>query len=310
MDTTPAYWKEIISNNKRRALWHDYRSRCIYMVTINKSESCPAFSSVSFEDTNNNVSLTLFKSGEIIADEIKITPNFNPQISILQYVIMPDHIHFLIFVKEPLQKHLGNIIQAIKSASTRKIRNIYNNPILTVFEEGFNDQILKPSRSLDIIYNYIRQNPYRLAVRKKYPDFFTRRNNIMVGESLCHAYGNLHLLQNPFKEHVIVHRADTPNQFERNKEIWLHTAANGGILVSPFISPREKEIRVMAEALGGRLILITNTPLAKREKPFAHDFDLCSQGRLLIITPQHPIVPFSRKTCLQMNALSAAISTS
>lgn len=307
MDTKPTYWKEVIPNKKRRAPWHNYRSRCIYMVTITKSDSCPAFSSVGF-DGANNVLLTPYKAGKIIAEEIKKTPNLNPQISVLQYVIMPDHVHFLIFVKESIQKHLGEIIQSIKSAATSKIRVIFNNPHLSVFDEGFNDQILKPSRSLDTIYNYIRQNPYRLAIRKIYPDFFTRRNNIMIGECTCQAYGNLHLLQNPFKEQVVVHRADTPTQFERNKENWIYTAVNGGVLVSPFISQREKEIRSEVEIHGGRLILISNKPFSDREKPCAHDFDLCSQGRMLIISPQNS-VPFSRESCLQMNALSAAIAS-
>ncbi|MEE1022456.1 MAG: hypothetical protein U0L83_04930 [Muribaculaceae bacterium] len=31
---------------KRRAFWHDYRSRCIYMITINAAPGIPRFSSI------------------------------------------------------------------------------------------------------------------------------------------------------------------------------------------------------------------------------------------------------------------------
>lgn len=130
----------------------------------------------------------------------------------------------------------------------------------------------------------------------------------MVGDTPCQLYGNIHLLNNPFKEQVIVHRADTPEQFERNKEKWLYTAVNGGILVSPFISKREKEIRREAEELGGRFILITNRPLGEREKPVGKDFELCAEGRMLIIAPQTPM-DFSRIACQQMNKLASLTST-
>ncbi len=129
----------------------------------------------------------------------------------------------------------------------------------------------------------------------------------MIGETQCQLYGNHHLLDNPFKEQVIVHRADTAEQFERNKEKWLYTAANGGILVSPFISRREKEIRREAEELGGRFILIANRPFGDREKPVGKDFGLCAEGRLLIIAPQSPL-DFSRSACLQMNTLACHIA--
>lgn len=125
----------------------------------------------------------------------------------------------------------------------------------------------------------------------------------MIGGVACQAYGNIHLLDNPFKDQVIVHRADNDEAYSANRERWLYTAGNGGVLVSPFISKREKEIRKEAELLGSRFILITNRPLGEREKPSSKDFDFCVQGRMLIITPQSPL-DFSRSACLQMNTLA------
>ena len=129
----------------------------------------------------------------------------------------------------------------------------------------------------------------------------------MIGDIPCQAYGNIHLLDNPFKDQVIVHRADDGETFLANKDRWLHTAANGGVLVSPFISQREKSIRKEAESSGSRFILITNRPFSEREKPSGKDFDLCAQGRLLIIAPL-TAMPLDRPSCLKMNSLAQTIA--
>lgn len=178
-----------------------------------------------------------------------------------------------------------------------------------VFAEGFNDQILKVNRSLEILYGYLRDNPRRLAVRRAVPNYFRRIDNLTIGGMKVQAYGNLQLLDNPFKEQVIVHRADDARRREHNRQSWLYNAANGGVLVSPFISPAEKSIRREAESYGSRFILITSEVFGERYKPAGHDFELCESGRLLIIAaqPRIPEAIISRETCLTLNALAERI---
>lgn len=117
-----------------------------------------------------------------------------------------------------------------------------------------------------------------------------------------------HLLYNPFKDQVIVHRADSDQVYNAHLDRWLYNAANGGVLVSPFISPREKSVKKEADTIGGRFIQITNRPFEDREKPYGHDFDLCAQGRLLIIAPAAGM-PMDRASCLKMNSLAQIISS-
>ena len=121
------------------------------------------------------------------------------------------------------------------------------------------------------------------------------------------AYGNLQLHRNPFKEQVVVHRADTAEQDGRNPRRWLHTGANGGVLVSPFISTSEKAVRAETEAAGARFTLITAEPFGERYKPAAHDFDLCAAGRMLIISINQS-GNLSRATCLAMNELAGSVA--
>ncbi|MDE6266478.1 MAG: hypothetical protein K2M07_03905 [Muribaculaceae bacterium] len=100
-------------------------------------------------------------------------------------------------------------------------------------------------------------------VRRLNRDFFCKVNNIDINGSLWQAYGNLQLLDNPFKAPVVVHRADS--EFVRADKFrrWKHLAENGGVLVSPFISPAEKEVRRLCEEAGGKVIHISNAPFER-----------------------------------------------
>ena len=103
-----------------------------------------------------------------------------------------------------------------------------------------------------------------------------------------------------------MHRADSEEKCARNRDQWLYTAANGGVLVSPFISRAEKDIRREADENGGKFILVTNEPMEGRYKPSGRDFALCEAGRMLIVSLGKE-GELSRQMCLEMNALAAAI---
>lgn len=51
--------------------------------------------------------------------------------------------------------------------------------------------------------------------------------------------------------------------FLRLRRRWKHLAENGGVLVSPFISPEEKSFRRQCEQIKGKIILLSNTPFAE-----------------------------------------------
>lgn len=261
----------------------------------------------------NGVSVDLLPLGLIIEEEIRNFSLHHPQIKVVEHIVMPDHVHLLIQVKERLSRAVGNAIGGLMTGISKIWREFNSNPEIDVFEKGFNDRIMYSFISLDAVCDYIRQNPYRLAVRRARPDFFQMQRNIFIEGREVQAYGNLFHLRNPFKFPLIVHRSDDDRVFNQKLEECLYYAANGGVVVSAFISQREKEIRRKIEDLGGRIILISNCPIANREKPAKHDFELCCEGRLLIISPvdylalpktEHP----SRSQCLDMNKLAEKLS--
>lgn len=287
---------------------HDYKSPCIYHITIRKISSVPDFSKVA--GTIDSWSLSPSPLGECILTSISTISDFNASLRMLQYVIMPDHVHMLIRVLEYLDRPIGVYIGKLKvrALQTARFRNVYDT---SLFEADFHDRFLRPFHSLDIIYQYIRQNPYRLLVRKCFPHYFRMVSRLFSYRGIqWHAYGNLQLYYNPFKDAVVCHRRDAgfKSVEKAHHDSWMHTASNGGVLISAFISPKEKDIRREAEEIGGKIILISNEAFHERYKPSGKNFDLCEQGRLMILAPDRDL-PDCRQTFLLLNEVAESIAS-
>lgn len=290
----------------RRHPLHDYKSPSIYHITMKKAPDAPVFSSIGPPLEKPVVSL--FPIGEVLRTNIVTVSDMDERLRLLQYIIMPDHVHMLLrvmkYLDEPLGIHISRM--KIRSLQMARERGIYSQ---SIFENNFHDRFLRKDHSLDLVFQYIRQNPYRLLVRRYYPEYFRRVNNLFVyRQQAWQAYGNMHLLANPFKEAVICHRADAGSDKEKLLEMcWMYAAGNGGVLVSPFISAKEKAIRDKADAIGSKIILISNEAFGEIYKPGGRNFQLCEEGRLLVIAPEKTL-PASRSSFLLMNALAEWIS--
>ena len=272
------------NRHNKRAWRHDYYSRSIYIITVNKRKEALLFGKLVGDwrvplEEPGAPDICLSQIGKTIRKWIKKISSIIPNTRLLQYKVMPDHIHFLIFVQERIPYHLGKYISAFKNHIRKEIG-------CSVFETGFNDKILSVTRKLDDMFRYIQENPYRLAIKKANPENYRRCDEIKIQGELYTGYGNLFLLKNPFREAVIVHRKSSDEEKEKQRERWLHHSYAGGVLVSPFISKDEKDVRTEAEKFGGRIILISDKPLPPPPwKPAYSDFYRCARGELLILAP-------------------------
>lgn len=80
-------------------------------------------------------------------------------------------------------------------------------------------------------------------------------------------------------------------------------------MVSPFISKEEKQIREIIEQNRGKIILITHEAFPERYKPADHNLELCSNGRLLIVSMGYPAkTALTREICNEMNKLAVEIT--
>lgn len=297
----------------RRCHGHDYRAPFIYHIILSKADGCATFGSVKGDariqpERPGSAYIEMSPLGNIIKNAIKTLPKDFPIVQLYQYCVMPDHLHILLRILERSEMHLGYYITKLK----RKIREEYSRLMgrdLTsedIFKPNYCDKPLTRRRSLDALFKYIRFNPHRLAMRLQYPQFFQRIRKLKIGEQEYEAYGNLFHFRNPDKSAVKISRRFTLEEKAQKKNYWLEEAAAGTVLVSPFISKEEKAIRDEAEKLGASIILITHEAFPDRFKPAAHDFALCSSGRLLIISLGKPAgTELSRDICERMNVLAA-----
>lgn len=230
---------------------------------------------------------------------------------------MPDHIHFELFVTERTEMPLGSMIAAFKSACSKQFYEDFPQSSLAqnrlpLFESGFNDKIAFRAGAKDAFYNYIIDNPRRYLVKKLCPDYFFHKLQINVNGRDCGLYGNIFLLDNPVKSFVKLSREPlkTPGYESKIKE-WEETIRSGGVLVSPFINPYEKEYRDIAIKNGNGIILIADYRFSERKKPYKELFDQCAEGRLLIVsTEQFPDPPKAMNYlhAQELNAIASQIA--
>ncbi|MDE6296484.1 MAG: hypothetical protein K2L89_01445, partial [Muribaculaceae bacterium] len=294
---------------------HDYRSRCIYHIVLNKAEGFPDFSEVVGIPDNHQwpPKTELSHVGKIIFEAISnIKSNF-PHTSILRRCIMPDHLHFAIFIKEKTDIHLGKIITSFEKECSNRYEERYNTPGIRFFIPGYHDTFLNGEGQLKKMLDYISDNPRRYLVRKEnigwFRQFYISNED---GTNRYEAYGNWDLLFEFQRVPVKVSRKYTEAELRSRKKLWHTTILNDGVLVSPFINPNEKKVRDWAMANGGALIYLTYKPFPEKFKPQGKMFDLCAEGRLLIVVipPDEKAVEYIRANnkppytfCQRMNQI-------
>ena len=164
---------------------------------------------------------------------------------------------------------------------------------------------------------YIDMNPQRLATKRLMPGFFRVQKDITIGKRSYDGVGNTTLLIAEHFETVHVRRFMVEEANHGNDEplrnymnSCIMAARKGVIMVSPFISPYEKQ--VMQVMLREKLpfIYLSDNGFREYYKPTDALFDACASGRLLILSPwtydaskRH----ISRVDCVALNAMAEEI---
>jgi REP element-mobilizing transposase RayT len=280
----------------------DYRQPAFYMITMSALDRRPRFATCAENRT------TLTEDGQLVYDLWRRISKDYPQIALSTLVIMPDHLHGIVRVTEHMDKPVGVPLRAFKSQVTSALRKRYANPDLQIWAPGYHDWAVWRRGSLNAYIHYIRDNPRRYCLRETHPDLFRRINDLrherLPEDETWTGYGNLFLLDKPELQALQVSRRIAPQALETLQAEMLECVRNGGVLVSPFISPGEKDIARAALDTGGSVILMKPDGFPPCFKPHGKYFDLCVQGRLLILACRPPAAgntPVTRDLCLAMN---------
>ena len=313
----------------RRRVGHDYQSRRIYLITMTVVGRRPLLGTLvgdvsALEGSPSAPRVELTELGQQVRECWMAIEKHYPEVDVLATMVMPDHLHGILFVERRMEQHLGMVIKGFKMGCNKAFRSysllqqlplqqhcccIDNEGFL--WTRGYNDHILDGKDELERWFAYLRNNPRRLAMKRAYPDFFRVQFNVTIGSQTYAAIGNRFLLDCPQKKQVQCSRSLTQKEIEGVTATMLqYSRHNGAVLVSPAIS--DGECAVMRAALDAQLPLIFLTPWGFNafSKPGHQYYEACAAGRFLILAPwphQNQRIPLTRQMCLQLNAMAAEI---
>ena len=328
----------------RRRVGHDYESRRVYLITMTVEGRRPILGTLvgsadAPEGSPEEPRVVPTPLGEEVERCWQGLPNYYPEVRVLALQLMPDHLHGILFVTRQMEQHLGMVIKGFKVGCNKAYRQLgyaatqldYAATQLRqrgeahgpeklyierrpgfLFARNYNDHILEGAGELERWFNYLHENPRRLAVKRQKPEFFTVMRQLSIGEWSCQAVGNRYLLTMPERAAVIVHSAWSDVEYAEKKARWLALAERGGVLISAAVSAREKEVMREAMNRGYRLIYLRENGFHDLYKPSGESFTACSEGRLLMLSPwdyhaQRKTI--SREQCLQLNRLAEMIAS-
>lgn len=134
----------------------DYSKSGWYYVTICTKNRERIFGNIL------NKQMILNKKGEIARNCWDDLVNHYFNIKLDEYIIMPNHVHGIIAITNPVsakQHSLSEIIRGFKTFSARKINKLYNRSGIPLWQPRFYEHIIRTNNDLSRIRKYIRNNP-------------------------------------------------------------------------------------------------------------------------------------------------------
>ena len=188
-----------------------------------------------------------------------------PEIRVLQFCLMPDHIHVIVHAQRTMPRGIMTVVRGLCQAA-KKLGRVYSNAQCSSFapntirdkKQTSSDSLfyempfvrpLVHQDQLDTMFQYIRMNPVRLATMRLMPEYFRVQDNITIAEQTYAGVGNAELLQHARYMPVHVRRTMVDEALHGdNKRLrdymnsCVLAARQGTIMVSPFISEHEQAV--------------------------------------------------------------------
>lgn len=108
------------TRHHRENLW-DYKGRAIYHITLATEERQPIFGTLT-GNSEDDAFVVYSRLGEFVDKTFRGLPTFyakkGVKIRVLAVRVMPDHLHGVLHVQEPMPKSIGEVVRSFKSACT------------------------------------------------------------------------------------------------------------------------------------------------------------------------------------------------
>lgn len=334
----------------QRSKFIDYKGRGIYLITLCTEGRRPLLGELCGDSPERAYvrpsalgqavlrcwqDIPAVQRGIAAQRSLRLGTTCTRDIQLLSCQLMPDHFHGIIFIRQDMDIALGQVVYGFMVGCTRAYHALLSStnssmvqpslvqqpanlpasiptPLRPLWEKGFHDRPLKRRGQLENMLRYVADNPRRLYIRRHHARNFHVQQAVRVGECCFSAVGNLLLLDNAL--HVVhVRRRFSPEERRRYMNNCVLAARQGRVLISPFISEYEKQVRDVVLQEGYPVIQLTNEAFSHYYKPSGDLFHACANGQLLLLSTNNTSAPFgkriTREECNTLNALAEALAT-
>ncbi|MCL5257095.1 MAG: transposase [Chloroflexi bacterium] len=167
---------------------YDYSQPGAYFLTLCTYDKKPLLGEV----LDGQVKLSQY--GSIIEREWLRTSEIRSEVELDEFVIMPNHLHCIVFFKEPqadrdrahgrapLQegasdsqdlrkpRSLGSLVAGFKSAATTQINALRGTPGVPVWQRNYYEHVIRNEEELQRVRHYVLTNPTRWELDSENPD--------------------------------------------------------------------------------------------------------------------------------------------
>lgn len=147
---------------------HDYRGHGPYFLTLCSFQKACTFGSI----VAGTVHLTAV--GHIIQQEWLRAPRIRPEVKLDEFVVMPNHIHAIVFLDEDAQRFdlepgnfhrtprsLGSLVAGFKSVCTTRVNIMNHTAGKPLWQRNYYEHVIRSQRELERVRTYVRGNPER-----------------------------------------------------------------------------------------------------------------------------------------------------
>ena len=328
----------------------------LYHVTLTVTDRQPVLGRLITPDSNPvRARVVRTALGDALIDCLMSIPSHHPEVQVLHFCLMPDHLHAVLYVRRTMPKGIRAMVRGFWQAAKKLGRACSQSGASFVVPNDIREELKEGSRRLEGIsaalcgqmgeeayyrleplfmempfirpmarysqlqttIRYIDMNPQRLATKRLKPGFFRVQKGVEIGGCRYDGVGNVALLmENAYSPVHVRHNWVEKAQHGDDQELrdykngCVLKARKAGVLVSPFISPDEKQVMQVLLKERHPFILLTDNGFRDYYKPADILFDACAAGRLLILSPwpydggkRH----ISRADCVALNTMAEDI---
>lgn len=361
--------------DKEKWQWQEpgtaWKGAALYHITMTVTDRQPVLGAlITPYDDPAKTFVQRTALGDALVDCLMSIPRHHPEVKVLHFCLMPDHLHAVLYVQRSMPKGIGTVARGFWQAA-KKLGRACSTPCSPsssapcspsssvpsfIIPNTIREELKEESRQLQALaatlreqmgdeayyrlapvfaempfirpmahysqlpntIRYIDMNPQRLATKRLKPGFFRVQKSIGIGDRSYDGVGNVALLMNERFATVHVRRLLVEQAVHGNAEPLRNykngcvlQARGGVVMVSPFISPDEKQVMQVLLRERHPFILLTDNGFRDYYKPADALFDACAEGRLLILSPwpydsgkRH----ISRADCVALNAMAEEIA--